>query len=49
MVETIASIEEIAKEDEEQVIGQLSTPKEKYNQDFEWENCFDAGTPHYNS
>ena len=34
IVETTASVEEIAKEDEDQVIGQLSTPQEKYNQDF---------------
>ena len=34
IVETTASVEEIAKEDEDRVIGQLSTPQEKYNQDF---------------
>ena len=34
MVETTASIEELAEEEEERVIGQLSSPEEKYNQDF---------------
>ena len=34
VVKTTPSLEEIAEEDEEQVIGQLSAPKEKYNQDF---------------
>ena len=34
IVETTASVEEIAKEDEDRVIGRLSTPQEKYNQDF---------------
>ena len=34
VVETTASVEEIAEEDEDQVIGRLSSPQEKYNQDF---------------
>ena len=34
VVETTTSIEEIAEEDKNQVIGQLSTPQEEYNQDF---------------
>ena len=34
VVETVVSVEEIAEEDEEQVIGRLSSPQEKYNQDF---------------
>ena len=34
VVETSASVEEITKEDEERVIGRLSTPQETYNQDF---------------
>ena len=34
VVETTASVEEIAKEDEDRVIRQLSTPQEMYNQDF---------------
>ena len=34
VVKTTASIEEL-DEDKEQVIGQLSTPKENYNQDFQ--------------
>ena len=47
VIETPASIKEIAEEDEEWVVGRLS--KDAYNQDFEWENHFDAGTPHCNS
>ena len=31
VVETIASVEEVAVEDEEWIIGQLSSPKENYN------------------
>ena len=34
IVETTASVEEIAEEDEDRVIRQLSTPQEEYNQDF---------------
>ena len=34
IVETTASVEEVAEEDEDRVIGQLSTPQEMYNQDF---------------
>ena len=34
VVETTASVEEIAEEDEDRVIGQLSTPQKEYNQDF---------------
>ena len=34
VVETAASIEKIAEEDEDRVIGRLSSPQEKYNQDF---------------
>ena len=33
VVETTTSVKEIAEEDEERVIGRLST-QEKYNQDF---------------
>ena len=33
IVETTASVEEIAEEDEDRVVGRLST-QEKYNQDF---------------
>ena len=34
IVETTATVKEITKEDEDRVIGRLSTPQEKYNQDF---------------
>ena len=34
VVETTATVEEVAEEDEDQVIGQLSTPQETYNWDF---------------
>ena len=34
IVETTASVEEIAEEDEDRVIGRLSTPQETYNLDF---------------
>ena len=34
VVETTASVEEIAEEDEDRVIGRLSSTKENYNQDF---------------
>ena len=34
VMETTTSVKEIAEEDEDQVIGRLSTPQEKYNQDF---------------
>ena len=34
VIETTASVEEIAEEDEDRVIGRLSTPQEKYNLDF---------------
>ena len=34
VIETAASIEEIAEEDEDRVIGRLSSLKENYNQDF---------------
>ena len=34
VVETTATVKEVAEEDKDRVIGQLSTPQEKYNQDF---------------
>ena len=34
VVETTTSVEEVAEEDEDRVIGRLSTPQEKYNLDF---------------
>ena len=34
VVETTALVEEIAEEDEDRVIGRLSSPQENYNQDF---------------
>ena len=34
VIETTASIEELAEEDEDRVIGRLSSPQENYNQDF---------------
>ena len=34
VIETTTSVEEITEEDEDRVIGRLSSPKENYNQDF---------------
>ena len=34
VVETTASVEEINEEDEDRVIGRLSSPQGNYNQDF---------------
>ena len=34
VIETTASVEEIAEEDKDRVIGRLSSLQENYNQDF---------------